>query len=111
MCPCGAVAPFLATFSGVAPACTGPRNAAFVTPRGTLEAMSPACFADVVGVAPQIDLVDGPRHLAFKVFAPLEPMAERLEEAGIPFTRHRKHIALAARDNHGTVLVFEEPRR
>lgn len=91
------------------PACVGERNVALVTPRGSLEAMTPDCFRDVIGLDSGV-LPGGPRLAAFKVTAPLAAMAERLEAAGIPFVRHRKHIAVAAADNLGTALVLEEPR-
>jgi hypothetical protein len=72
--------------------------------------MSPDCYRDVLGLEPALSLADGPRFAAFKITAPLEPLAARLEQAGIPFIRHRKHIAIAAADNFGTALIFEEPK-
>jgi catechol 2,3-dioxygenase-like lactoylglutathione lyase family enzyme len=103
--------PLLETLVGAPPACVGERNIAIVSPRGTVEAMTPAGFHDVLGLEPVLDLSEGPRLAAFKVTAPLAPMAERLTAAGIAFTRHRKHLALAARDNFGTALIFDEPKR
>jgi hypothetical protein len=105
-----ALAPFFEAFTGSRAACAGARNMAIVTPRGTVEAMTPECYRDVLGLEPTLSLVDGPRLAAFKVFAPVEAMAQRLEQAGIPFSRHRKHLAVAAADNFGTAILFEEPR-
>lgn len=103
--------PLLQTLADAPPVCVGERNIAVVTPRGTLEAMTPECYRDVLGLEPAFDLAEGPRLAAFKVVAPVEAMAERLTAAGIPFIRHRKHIAVAAADNFGTALLIEEPKR
>jgi len=99
---------FLEAFSGAPPICVGARNIAIATPRGTLEAMTPACFRDVTGLDPGPGAT--PRLVAFKVQAPVEAMAARLEAAAIPHVRHRKHLAVAAADNFGAALVIEEPR-
>jgi len=101
----------LQTLSDAPPVCVGERNIAIVTPRGTLEAMTPACWRDVLGLEADLDLGAGPRLAAFKIVAPVEAMAERLTAAQIPFIRHRKHIAVAAADNFGAALVVEEPKR
>jgi len=99
---------FLEAFSGARAACAGERNIAIVTPRGTIEAMTPACFSDVIGL--EAGAGEGARLSAFKIFAPVEAMAARLEAANIAFVRHKKHLAVAAADNFGAALVFEEPR-
>lgn len=106
----GATVPFFEAFTGSRAACTGARNMAIVTPRGTVEAMSPDCYRDVIGLEPALSLAQGPRLAAFKVTTPLEAMAARLEGAGIPFIRHRKHLAVAGMHNFGTALIFEEPK-
>jgi hypothetical protein len=105
-----ATLPFLTAFTGAAPVCTGQRNIAITTPRGSVEAMTPECYRDVLGDEPPVALDRGPRLAGFKVAAPLEPMAERLAAAGIPHRRHRRHLVVAARDNRGATLVVEEPR-
>ncbi|WP_413993515.1 VOC family protein [Labrys okinawensis] len=105
-----ATVPFFEAFTGSRALCAGPRNMAIVTPRGSVEAMSPDCYRDVLGLEPALSLDHGPRLAAFKVTAPLEPLVAHLEEKGIPFIRHRKHLAIAGADNFGTALVFEEPK-
>ncbi|MDT3378950.1 VOC family protein [Labrys neptuniae] len=105
-----ATVPFFEAFTGSRAVCASARNMAIVTPRGTVEAMSPDCYRDVLGLEPTLSLADGPRLAAFKVTAPLDGMAARLDQAGIPFVRHRKHLAVAAADNFGTALIFEELR-
>lgn len=105
-----ATVPFFEAFSGSRAVCASARNMAIVTPRGSLEAMSPECYRDVLGLEPDLSLADGPRLAAFKVTAPLEAMAERLQQAGIAFIRHRKHLSVPAASNFGTALIFEEPR-
>lgn len=105
-----ATVPFFEAFTGARAVCASARNMAIVTPRGTVEAMSPDCYRDVFGLEPDLSLADGPRLAAFKVTAPLDAMAARLEQAGIAFIRHRKHLAVAAADNFGTGLIIEEPR-
>ncbi len=105
-----ATVPFFEAFTGSRALCAGARNMAIVTPRGSVEAMSPDCYRDVLGLEPDLSLGDGPRLAAYKVTVPLEAMAERLDTAGIAFVRHRKHLAVAAKDNFGTALLFEEPK-
>ena len=105
-----ATVPFFEAFTGVRAACAGARNMALVTPRGSIEAMTPDCYRDVLGLEPAITLLNGPRLAAFKIAAPLEAMADRLDKAGISFIRHRKHLAIAAADNFGTALLIEEPK-
>ncbi|MDQ0393862.1 VOC family protein [Labrys monachus] len=105
-----ALVPFFEAFTASRAACAGARNMAIVTPRGTIEAMTPDCYRDVLGLEPSLSPAGGPRLAAFKVSAPLEAMAQRLEEAGIPFLRHRRHLAVAAPDNFGTAILFEEPK-
>ena len=105
-----ALLPFLEALTNAPPICTGARNIAIATPRGSVEAMTPECYRDVLGDEPPIPLDRGPRHAALKIAAPVEPMAERLAAAGIPATRHRRHLVVAARDNFGATLVVEEPR-
>jgi hypothetical protein len=105
-----AIVPFFEAFTGSRALCAGARNMAIVTPRGSVEAMSPDCYRDVLGLEPSLSLSGGPRLAAFKVTAPLEPLAQRLAAAAIPLVRHRKHLAVAAVDNFGTALVFEEPK-
>ena len=105
-----ATVPFFEAFTGARAACAGARNMAIVTPRGSVEAMTPECYRDVLGLEGSLSLADGPRLAAFKVWAPLEAMAERLDGAAIAYVRHRKHLAVPAADNFGTALVFEEPK-
>jgi hypothetical protein len=99
--------PFFEAFSGAAVVCAGERNVAIMTPRGAIEIMTPACFRDVLGIEPGIALDEGPRLAAFKVRAPAEGVARHLGGAGIPFHRARRHLAVAASDNHGVALVVE----
>jgi catechol 2,3-dioxygenase-like lactoylglutathione lyase family enzyme len=105
-----ATVPFFEALTGSRAVCASARNMAIVTPRGSVEAMSPDCYRDVLGLEPVLSLNEGARLAAFKVTAPLEAMAARLEKAGIPFVRHRKHLAVAAAENFGTALIIEEPR-
>jgi Glyoxalase-like domain len=102
--------PFFEALTGSRALCASARNMAIVTPRGSVEAMSPDCYRDVLGLEPDLSLADGPRLAAFKVTVPLEAIAERLDGANIPFVLHRKHLAVAAKDNFGTALIFEEPK-
>jgi Glyoxalase-like domain len=99
--------PFLEAFSAAAVVCAGERNVAVTTPRGAIEIMTPACFRDVLGIEPGIDLEEGPRLAALKVRAPVDGAARRLGDASIPFHRGKRHLAVAASDNHGVALVFE----
>jgi Glyoxalase-like domain len=105
-----ALVPFFEAFTASRAACAGARNMAIVTPRGSVEAMTPDCYRDVLGLEPGLSLIDGPRLAAFKISAPVEAMAQRLEEAGIPFIRHGKHLAIPAADNFGTAILFVEPK-
>jgi hypothetical protein len=100
---------FLETVAGVSAACVGARNIALVTPRGSIEAMTPDCFRDVVGVDAALTGTS-PVFAAFKVAAPVEAMAARLEGHGIAHHRHRRHLVIPAESNHGVALVVEEPR-
>jgi len=99
--------PFFGAFSGCKVVCAGERNVAITTPRGAIEVMTPACFRDVLGIDPGFSLDEGPRLAAFKVGAPVEGVARLLDRAGIPFHRAKRHLAVAASDNHGVALVFE----
>jgi hypothetical protein len=99
--------PFFEALSGAKVVCAGERNVAIPTPRGAIEIMTPDCFRDVFGIDPGISLDEGPRLAAFKVGAPVDGVASLLGRAGIPFHRARRHLAVAASDNHGVALVFE----
>jgi hypothetical protein len=99
--------PFFEAFSGSKVVCAGERSVAITTPRGAIEIMTPDCFRDVLCIDAGISLDEGPRLAAFKVAAPVEGVARLLDRAGIPFHRARRHLAVAASDNHGVALVFE----
>jgi Glyoxalase-like domain len=102
--------PFFEALTESRALCAGARNMAIVTPRGSIEAMRADCYTDVLGLTPEVSGSNGARLLAFKIAAPLQALVERLDNYGIPFIRHRKHLAVAAKDNFGAALVFEEPQ-
>lgn len=98
---------FLSAFAGERELLSSSAGVTVTTPRGEIQAMTPAAFADHFGVAPP-DVASSARLAALRLSASDMTAVERtLASAGIAPVRHMQRLIVPADKALGATLVFE----
>lgn len=98
---------FLSAFAGERELVSSSAGVTVTTPRGDIQAMTPAAFADHFGVTPP-DVSGSARLAALRLIASDMLSAERtLASAGIAPVRHMGRLIVPAGKAMGATLVFE----